>query len=224
MAETCTVEHYRDPDRPRGTSDGYTICGGCLTGLDKNLLALPKLHDDLIHLHGSRPGGEQTKISGSAAPRLPIALSVADARADLRDTVIDWMVYAAREAKAINAAGAHRWLALDAATGAGWLRFHRDFCARQSWAPDLVTAVRRVHSRAWRLLDPRPCQFFAIPGADGLCVRQLNGDPCPGRMWVTIPEDEEQSSVIVCDTCEHTYSAMSWLRLGKLVHARRTAE
>ncbi len=218
MTTTCTVAHYRDPARLRRTADGYTICGGCITGLGKHLDTLPRLHNDLAYLHGTRRiGGEQTKISGSVGARLPIALSVADARKDLRDTIAAWTAYAYREAGSCAQVTA----SVDSATR--WLATNTDWCARQDWAPGLATAVRRVHSRAWRLLDPRPRQFFAIPGDDGQCVRQLDDAPCPGRMWVTIPEDEEQTSTITCDTCEHTYGATSWLRLGKLVHARKAA-
>jgi hypothetical protein len=221
---TCTVEHYRDPDRPRRTADGYTICTGCATGLGRDLVALPKLHEDLVHLHGARRGGEdQTKISGTSVARLPIDVVVADMRADIRATVIEWTVYAAREAEAINASWAQRWLALDVASGAGWLNFNRDWCTQQEWTPDLVTAFRRVRSRAVRMLDPRPRQRFAIPGDDGQCVREVDAQPCPGRMWVTIPTTEEEASLIECNVCCHGYPPMSWLRLGKLVHARRVA-
>jgi hypothetical protein len=220
---TCTVEHYRDPDRPRRTFDGYTICGGCAKGLERDLHALPRLYEDLAHLHGARRHGQSSKVSGTSAPRLPIDVVVADVRADMRGTVIDWCVFAAQEARAVSAAGAQRWLSLDVGHGAGWLNFHRDFCSRQDWSPELVTAIRQARSRAVRLLNPRQRQQFAIPGADGQCVRDPDGTPCPGRLWVTIPTQEEESSLIECDTCYYEYPPMSWLRLGKQVHARKVA-
>ncbi len=223
MTGTCTVEHFKDADRPRRTADGYTICGGCTKGLEGSLEELPKLYEDLVHLHGARRHGGDQKTTGTRAPRLPIDVVVADARADLQNTVVEWAVYAAREAQAVNVATAHRWLSLDVVPAAGWLTLHRDWCSRQEWSPQLVTALRRVRSRAARLIDPRPRQQFAIPGDDGLCVRELDTAPCPGRLWVTIPTAEEESSLIECDTCCHGYPPMSWLRRGKLVHARRVA-
>ncbi len=215
---TCTVEHYRDPDRPRGTADGYVICGGCTTGLQRDLAALPKLHADLVHLHGARrTGGEQTKISGSTAMPLPIAIDVAEARTDLRTITIAWAAHAHR------AASSTAPLSGTVPSAARWLAVNAEWCARQEWAPQLVAAIRQIRSRAVRLLDPRPCQQFAIPGADGQCVRDNDAAPCPGRLWVTIPANEEESSTIECDTCWHSYPPVSWLRLGKLVHARRVA-
>ncbi len=218
MTTTCTVEHRRDPDRPRRTSDGFTICGGCLRGLLADLEALPKVHDDLVYLHGARRvGGEQTKVTGTQAARLPIALNVADARKDLKDTIISWAAYAHREAASVAP------LADTVTSAARWLTINAHWSAQQDWAPNLVAEIRRIHSRAARLLDPHPRQMFAIPGADGQCVRRDGDADCPGRMWVTIPAAEEESSLIYCDTCDHDYSPMQWLRLGKLVHARRTA-
>jgi hypothetical protein len=219
---TCTVEHYRDPDRPRRTFDGYTICGGCAKGLERDLHALPRLYEDLVHLHGARRHGQSSKVSGTSAPRLPIDVVVADARAEILNTVTEWCVYAAREAQAANMA-AQRWLALSVTCGADWLYAHRDWCAQQEWAPSLATAIRQARSRAVRLLDPRQRQQFAIPGDDGQCVRDPDGTPCPGRLWVTIPTQEEESSLIGCDTCYYEYPPMSWLRLGKQVHARKVA-
>ncbi len=214
---TCPVEHYRDPDRPRRTSDGYAICGGCLRGLQSDLAALPKLHEDLAQLHNAKRGTAQTKISGSMGARLPIAVSVADARKDLKDTLMAWAVHAHREAS--SAAVLHD----STASAARWLAVNADWAARQDWAPGLVTAIRYIRSRAVSLLDPRPCQRFPVPGRDGLCVREAEAGPCPGRLWVAIPASQEADSTITCDTCGQVYSAVQWMRLGHLIHARRTA-
>ncbi len=218
MTKTCTVEHYRDPERPRRTADGYAICGGCTVGLKRDIAALPKLYEDLVYLHGARrKGGESGKVSGSTTARLPIALSVADARADLHDTVISWAYFAHHEARSVGP------ITDTVASASRWLSVNVEWSARQEWAPDLVTAIRRIRSRAVRLLDPKPRQQFAIPGADGQCVREVDGAPCPGRLWVMIPTGEEESSLVECNECCHGYPPMSWLRLGKLVHARRVA-
>jgi hypothetical protein len=220
---TCTVEHYRAPERARHTVDGYTICTECTDGLGRDLYDLPRLHDELIHLHNARHGDDQTKISGSRTPRLPINPAVTDLRADMRATATDWCVYAAQQAQAVNASTAQRWLSLDVGHGAGWLRFNRDWCARQEWAPDLVTAIRHVSSQARRMLDPRPRYSFTRPGDQGQCVRETDQTPCGGHLWFRLPTSRQEALAIECDRCLHRYPPTSWNGLGEQVRARKVA-
>lgn len=46
------------------------------------------------------------------------------------------------------------------------------------------------------------------------------GQPCPGEVWATIPDSEEDPAWLRCMTCDSRWDSTQWRRVGQRIRAR----
>lgn len=187
--DTCLAPHRRDPDRPRRAVDGGYICPGHLTGLRRDIAALPGLHDALADQQAHGHGSAGQRVSGSPGRPMPISPALAAHRDRIRATLVSWCLMVMDERDLEGPADTVPAMA-------AWLERHTLWLACHSGvAVEVVSEIRGVTGRARRLLEPPPTRLET----GERCKVVQDGERCEGTVTLLVSLDEEWTAS--CDTC-----------------------
>ena len=200
--DPCPRSH--DDERRAGT--GSLLCADCLGQVERDLRALPGLHQESLHHVSPMPRRTNpTKVSGSAR-RDYLNISVLDARHNILETLVSWSEIVV-EQRAVPAP-AHSVPQLSR-----FLARHLEWLAAQPPAADFVDEIEGLVAELRGTIDPDPSSVNAL-------VRQCAMDDCEGTMRPALNGGVTGNGSIEC-SAGHSWEMHEWLNLRRLMEQQR---
>ncbi|MBH1938531.1 hypothetical protein I5Q34_30455 [Streptomyces sp. AV19] len=203
--DSCLRSHAEEI-RPAA---GAVLCAACIRQLDRQLRALPDLHQECLHhvLAVSRQR-IRTKVSGSRR-RDHLNMSALDARNDVLAILESWSGFVADElGTAVPARSVHHL--------ASFLLRHLEWLVARHPAADFAAEIETLHGELLRTIDPDHGDRRA-PAVE--CVV----DDCTGTINA-LPQRSGGGNAgknsISCSS-GHSWEVREWLTLRHLMGRRR---
>lgn len=207
---TCTV-----CERPTGDQAyACSSCSGRLARALGDVAALTEALDDAISRQTRTSSGIGV-ASRSADRPLPWDQHASLAASTLRGTLSTWARLVAEERGRDLPADTMPAMAAYLLGQLEWIRHHRA-------AAEAVEQIRDAVDGAVRAVDltPNSSTFLVGPCPED----DEQGVPCPGQVRAYIPRQLDREARMACGACGTAWEPARWMRAGRRILARRTAE
>ncbi|WP_406004771.1 hypothetical protein OG440_37640 [Streptomyces sp. NBC_00637] len=202
-AQPCPRVHARECR----AADGCVLCAGCVAQAERDLRALPALHQECLHHASPTPRrSNPTKVSGSRA-RDHLNFSVLDARYRLLNALQSWSEYVA----------AHHRVAVPGRSVVQLARFlagHLPWLVAQPCAAEFADEVEGLAAELRGTIDP---------GAGELrtAIRTCVVEHCAGTISTSLNGGERVRAGRLECSLGHGWDMGEWLALRHLLEQRR---
>lgn len=187
---------------------GCLLCALCIRKLERNLRALPGLHQEgLHHVLATTRRRNPTKVSGSRK-RDHLNVSALDARSNIVAILESWAGYVAEELGIAAPARSVTHLAC-------FLLLHLEWLMAQPPAADFAEEIQGLHVELLGVIDPDLNERNPL-------TRQCVVDSCTGTINAS-PQSTGtagKKSSISC-TAGHSWEIREWLVLRHLIDRQR---
>ena len=199
VSDLCVLEHRVDPDRPRPALDGLRLCWGHRAELERLIVQLPRLYDDLDAADTPTSNGGH----GNSHPGLDIDERAADLRSQIHHDLLWWCLYV------VDTRGLTRPLNTSPRHTAVWLTVHLDWLAADPRAAvELLPVLRELTGRAYGITDLRARRL----DLDAQCLVHRDGERCEGIVTLVVRGDDWTAR---CPVCRERQDATPYLRLAR---------
>jgi hypothetical protein len=199
----CANPRCHKGGTPEPVYGRQVICDYCTRRVERHLVELAGVFDDLGTVLAVGGNAAFDKVSGSRTPPVPVRLEVADHREEIRSILVSWARLVVEERRL------SQWPSNTVHDIAQFVSEHADWLACHPAAGDLCEEIARALGRAHGLLTgPGVVCFLPCP--------DIFGEGCDGRIKVT-PE----ATWVRCETCGWETDDLLWL--GKLVRGDEPA-
>jgi hypothetical protein len=202
--DVCLRSHARE----KRTAFGSALCGPCVKQVERNLRALPGLHQECLH-HMTPSAGRisnPTKVSGSRE-RDHLNVSVLDTRYNITAVLESWAQIVLDELPVPAPDRSITELV-------GFLLRHLDWLTAQSPAGDFVDEIDGLLADLLRVVDPEHGGHRAPAVA---CVV----DDCTGNISTSPPPAESTGKGTITCSSGHSWEVREWLVLRQLMQRKR---
>jgi hypothetical protein len=202
---------------PRQAADGVRLCHVCGRRLAEDITQAGRLWSELglVLVSGDRPG---ERVSGASIDK---SLSLNERAMKARTRI--WETLAAWAKLVVDERGVTRPLDQVGAL-ASFLRRHAEWLGAHELAGHAAEEIAELaHGQARRIAYPTGARVFEVAPCP---LNDAAGAPCAGIIKAILRQtDALLPSELVCDVDEaHRWDSTTWVRLGRQLHAARTAE
>lgn len=201
---SCPRAHAQE----KTTAAGSFLCTPCIRQVDRNLRALPGLHQECLHHMSSaaRRMNNPTKVSGSRKQD-HLNISAIDTRYNILAVLESWSEIVVEE------------LATAAPTRSvphlvRFLTRHLEWLTAQPPAADFADEIDSLHAELLSTVDPDPSHGNAL-------ISECVVDGCAGR--INVSSQDIRNSRIRSINCSvgHSWEMHEWLLLRQLMNRKR---
>jgi hypothetical protein len=203
MVHPCPRSHAEESR----AATGSILCTSCVQEAERNLRALPGLHQECLHQASSAPRRTNpTKVSGSRR-RDYLNVAVIDARHNILTILESWagMVVEKLETAAPPRTVPHL---------TQFLALHLNWLVTQLPAVDFANEIENLVTDLRKMIDPEPGDLHSLS-------RHCVVDDCTGT--ISVPHMNGRNAVgnsIKC-TAGHSWEMREWLSLRELMKRQR---
>ena len=187
------------------------LCRTCRNTLATILGELPALHHDLTITATRRDhiGPSSEVRTATLYPPLPFDPAAADHAHHLRTTVTTWVRWT------VDTLDTPDWPRDQLKAMCGWLADHLNGITLHPASVEMLADLRSVRSRGNQLIDAPPISRIYT----GPCPEvDDKGEHCGGQIWGWFhPDSHIHPPVQKCGTCEKSWPATDWNRLGQRI-------
>ncbi|MFG2503216.1 hypothetical protein ACGFSB_34025 [Streptomyces sp. NPDC048441] len=189
------------------TAAGSALCVSCIRRLERNLRALPGLHQECLHQILPTPRRRNlTKVSGSRK-RDHLNMSALDARNDILAVLGSWSGFVAEK---LGTVAPDRF----APQLACFLVRHLEWLAAQPSAADFADEIEDLHVELLRAIDPET-------GDRPTHIRACVVDGCPGKINASPQHAGNAGKSSISCSAGHSWDIREWLTLRHLMDRQR---
>ncbi|GGQ49430.1 hypothetical protein ACFFKE_10630 [Streptomyces mutabilis] len=204
--DLCPRSHAREVR----TAIGSALCTACVKQVERNLRALPSLHQEsLYHMSSHRRISNPTKVSGSRK-RDHLNVSVLDARHNIAAVLGSWAQIVVEE-RAVPAP------ARSVPQLVRFLTHHLDWLTAQPPAADFADEMESLRTELLGVIDPAHAGHRPPSAA---CVV----DYCTGNIIASPQTSGSAKKVSIRCSSGHSWEMREWLALRKLMKRKREEE
>lgn len=187
---------------------GSVLCAPCIMQVERNLRALPGLHQECLHhiASASRRINNPTKVSGSRR-RDHLNVSALDTRHNILAILESWSEIVVEELETVFPTRSVPCLARFLIVNLEWL-------AAQPPAADFADEVEGLHAELLRTIDPEPGHLRAL-------IRECVMDNCPGIISASAPGGGSAGRSSISCSSGHSWEMHEWLALRHLMNRQR---
>ncbi|WP_327309920.1 hypothetical protein OG730_42925 (plasmid) [Streptomyces sp. NBC_01298] len=198
----CSRNHTRETP----AAGDSLLCAPCLREVERNLRALPILHQEcLYHVSPTPRRTNPTKVSGSRN-RDHLNISVLDARHNSLAILDSWAGTITEKLGKVS-------------SGRSALQFTRflteniEWISAQDLAADFADEIATITAELRRTIDPDPNDLHAV-------IRKCVVDSCSGTITATPQTAGHAGRSLKC-TSGHSWEMREWLGLRQLMERQR---
>lgn len=188
-------------------ADGSHLCASCVKEVERNLRALPVLHQECLHRATSSPRRTNpTRVSGSRT-RDHLDVSALDARLNILTVLESW---AGMVAEKLETAAPPR----SVPQLAHFLTRHLPWLAAQPPAADFVNEIHGLVGELRQVIDPEPAERHTL-------LRKCVVDNCNGTISAAPKSGTAAGAGSLKCSSGHSWEMREWLVLRELMKQQR---
>ena len=203
MVHPCSRNHSHESH----AVPGFVLCASCISQVERNLRALPVLHQECLHhVSPTHRRTNPTRVSGSRN-RDHLNISVLDARHNILATLESWSEMVVERLGVTAPARSVPQLAR-------FLTRHLEWLAGQSPAADFADEVGSLVAELRGTIDPDP-------GSPQTLIRQCVVDDCGGTISASPGDCGKPGGRSIECSAGHSWEMHEWLTLRRLMERQR---
>jgi hypothetical protein len=187
---------------------GFVLCAACISQAERNLRALPALHQECLHhVSPARRRTNPTRVSGSRRQD-HLNISVLDARYNILATLESWSDVVVEKLGVTAPARSVPQLAR-------FLAQHLQWLARQPPAGDFARETASLVADVRGTIDPDPGGLHRL-------IRRCVVDHCGGTISAGPGNSGKPGNGSIECSAGHSWETHEWLALRQLMERQRT--